>query len=405
MNQYTYEVVGHDEIAALRDTTAAFVTSHVLPHQDSWEKEGMIPRSLHETAGKLGLLGASLPTEVGGGGGGLLAMVAIAEAAHEAGMSGGTYASLFTSGIALPHIIQAGTQELIDDYVRPTIDGKLIGSLAITEPSGGSDVGGLLTRAEKDGADYVLTGEKTFITSAVRADFVVTAARTGGLGSKGVSLIVVPSSTPGFSVAKKLDKMGWHASDTAELHYDGARVPQSHLVGEENAGFTYISHAFVAERVALAAQAYGGAQRALDLTIQWCRDRETFGQPLITRDPVQSTLANMARHIDTARVYTRDLARRWDTAVAESDSGGPKPKDHHGNGTLDLVATACFAKNTSVDAAEWVAHQAVQLFGGMGYMSESEVERIYRDTRILGIGGGTTEILTTLAAKKLGYLL
>lgn len=404
MNQYTYEVMGHDEVAGLRDTTKSFVEAHILPHQDQWEKEGMLPRSLHEKAGELGLLGAGMPPEVGGGGGGLLAAVAVSEAASEAGISGGTSASLFTASIATPHIIEAGTQALIDEYVTPTLEGKQIGSLGITEPSGGSDVGGLLTSAVKDGDDYIINGEKTFITSGVRADFVVTAARTGGRGAKGVSLIVVPTDTPGFTVAKKLDKMGWHASDTAELHYDNVRVPQSNLVGEENAGFSYISSAFVAERVGMAASTYSIAQRALDLTVQWCRDRETFGQPLITRDSVQSKLAEMARQIDVARVYTRDLARRWDTAVAESADGKPKPKDHHGNGMLELVATACFAKNTAVHAGEWVAHQAVQLFGGMGYMSESEVERIYRDVRIMGIGGGTTEILTTLAAKKLGYL-
>lgn len=414
---YTHELAGDEEIAALAETTAGFVRTHVLPHQDEWEEAGELPRSLHEQAGALGLLGAAYPEEVGGGGGGVRASVAVTEAAHQAGMSGGTFASLFTSGISLPHLVQAGTPELIDAYVRPTLEGKLIGSLALTEPGGGSDVGGLRTRAERDGDHYVLTGEKTFITSGVRADFVVTAARTGGRGSKGVSLIVVPTDTPGFTVAKRLRKMGWHASDTAELHYDGVRVPVSLRVGEENAGFAYISQAFVSERLGLAAQAYGGAQRALDLALQWCRDRVTFGQPLITRDTVVSTLAEMTRRIDTARVYTREVARRWDTAAqnraraasgaGEAGMGGTEAGAEllsAGQGDeLDLVAAACFAKNTAVEAAEWTVSQAVQLFGGMGYMAESEVERIYRDTRILGIGGGTTEILTTLAAKRLGY--
>ena len=398
------ELPGADELAALRATTTDFVRTRVLPHQATWEADGLLPRSLHEEAGDAGLLGAHFPEDVGGGGGGLQAMVAIAEAAHEAGMSGGTYASLFTSGIAVPHIVHAGTPALIDAYVRPTLAGRMIGSLAITEPGGGSDVGGLRMRAVADGDDYVLTGEKTFITSGVRADYVVTAARTGGPGSKGVSLLVVPTDAPGFTVASKLQKMGWHASDTAELHYDGVRVPGSQLVGDENAGFRYISHAFVAERLALAAQAYGGAQRALDLAVAWCRDRETFGQPLITRDTVRSTLATMAQRIDVARVYSRDLARRWDTGVLRSTDGAPVTAAGDGHGSLDLVAAACFAKNTAVEAADRVVHQAVQLFGGLGYMSESEVERIYRDTRILGIGGGTTEILTTLAAKKLEYV-
>ncbi|NLA66333.1 MAG: acyl-CoA dehydrogenase [Leucobacter sp.] len=400
MNTYDHEVIGEDELSALADTTRRFVEAHVLPEQQTWEEQGELPRALHLTAGELGLIGAPYPVEVGGGGGGLQATVAITEAAHEAGMSGGTYASLFTSGISLPHIVLAGSDEQIDTYVRPTIDGEKIGSLAITEPSGGSDVGHLRTKAERDGDHYSISGEKTFITSGVRADFVVTAARTGGPGARGVSLIIVPTDTPGFNVSKKLKKMGWHASDTAELFYDNARVQTSQLVGEEGAGFTYISHGFVSERVTLAAQAYGGAQRALDLALQWCRDRETFGQKLITRDTIRATLTEMARRIDIARVYTRQTARRWD----EFQASGARTAASGDQIGLDLIATACFAKNTAVEASEWVASQAVQLFGGMGYMSESEVERIYRDTRILGIGGGTTEILTTLAAKNLGYL-
>lgn len=397
MNDFEARVAGDDELTFLRETTKRFVDRDVLPAQDEWEEAGELPRSLHRTAGELGLLGASFPEEVGGGGGGLQANIAVTEAAHVAGMSGGTHASLFTSGIALPHLIHAGSEQLIDRYVRPTISGELIGSLGITEPDGGSDVGGLRTTAERDGDEFVVSGAKTFITSGTRADFVVTAVRTGGRGSKGISLIVVPTDLPGFSVSRKLRKMGWHASDTAELHYDEVRVPADHVIGEIDAGFAYISHAFVSERLSLAAQAYSGAQRALDLAVQWCRDRKTFGEPLITRPTVQTTLSNMARRIDAAREYTRRAALRWDETQAGVDSASC------GAEGLDLVATACFAKNTAVEAAEWSVHQAVQLFGGMGYMAESEVERIYRDTRIIGIGGGTTEILTTLAAKRLGY--
>lgn len=397
MNRYDHQIPDNDVLEALRETTKQFVTRDVLPDQDAWEESGELPRKLHLTAGELGLLGASFPEEVGGGGGGLQANVAITEAAHESGMSGGVYASLFTCGISLPHLIYAGSSELIDRYVGPTVDGELIGSLAITEPGGGSDVGGLTTTAELDGEDYVVNGEKTFITSGTRADFIVTAVRTGTGRAKGVSLILVPTDTPGFFVSKKLRKMGWNASDTAELRFDDVRVPVDHLIGEENAGFSYISHAFVSERLGLAAQAYSGAQRSLDLAAQWCRDRVTFGQPLITRETVQATLTDMARRIDVAREYTRRTAQRWDEAQAGSKSA------ICGDASLDLVATACFAKNTAVEAAEWAVSQAVQLFGGMGYMAESEVERIYRDTRILGIGGGTTEILTALAARRLGY--
>ncbi|WP_198393871.1 acyl-CoA dehydrogenase family protein [Brevibacterium yomogidense] len=378
-----------DELTALRETTTRFVRTEILPHQDDWERKGMLPRSLHRTAGDLGLLGASFPEEVGGGGGGPLAAVTMAESMFEAGASGGTHASLFTSGIALPHIIAGGDQDQIDRWVKPTLAGELIGSLGITEPSGGSDVGRLRTRAVVDPDDdthYRVTGEKTYITSGVRADFVTTAVRTGGPGSAGISLLVVEKGTPGFEVAKKLEKLGWHASDTAELVYDDVRVPRSNLVGVEGGGFALISQAFVSERLGLAVNAYSSAQRALDLALQWCRDRETFGKPLIARDTIQQTLTTMAMRIDVARTYTRRLAERC------------------ANGETDVVAHACFAKNTAVETASWVVDQSLQLFGGLGYMHETEISRLYRDVRIMGIGGGTVEILNRLAAKHLGYL-
>ncbi|MGV0852055.1 acyl-CoA dehydrogenase family protein [Mycolicibacterium phlei] len=369
----------------LRATVRAFVEREVLPHAAEWERTGELPRSLHRAAAEAGLLGAGFPEAVGGGGGDSADAVLICEEMHHAGAPGGVYASLFTCEIAVPHMIASGDGHLIDTYVRPTLRGERIGSLAITEPGGGSDVGHLTTRAVRDGDDYIVNGAKTYITSGVRADYVVTAVRTGGPGAAGVSLIVVDKGTPGFEVTRKLDKMGWRSSDTAELSYTDVRVPAANLIGAENTGFAQIAAAFVAERVGLAAQAYASAQRCLDLTVEWCRNRETFGRPLISRQQVQNTLAEMARRIDVARVYTRYVVERQ--LAGESN----------------LIAEVCFAKNTAVEAGEWVAHQAVQLFGGLGYMAESEVERQYRDMRILGIGGGTTEILTSLAAKTLGF--
>ncbi len=369
----------------LRKTVRSFVEQEILPYQDDWERDGEIPRELHRKAAALGLLGAGFPEHVGGEGGDLVDAVVICEEMHQAGASGGLFASLFTCGIALPHLVAAGDPDQIEHWVRPTLAGEKIGSLAVTEPGGGSDVGHLRTTAVRDGDHYIVNGSKTFITSAVRADFVVTAVRTGGAGAGGVSLLVIEKGTPGFEVARKLDKMGWRASDTAELAFVDCRVPAGNLVGIENSGFAQIAQAFLTERIALAAQAYASAQRCLDLTIRWCRDRDTFGRPLISRQAVQNTLTEMMRRTDVARVYTRTLVERSLT----SDE--------------DFVAEVCFAKNTAVEAVEWVAHQAVQLFGGMGYMRESEVERQYRDMRILGIGGGTTEILTALAAKRLGY--
>jgi acyl-CoA dehydrogenase len=374
-----------DDRKALRETVRRFAQQDVLPHLDEWERHGELPRELHKKAGALGLLGAGFPESVGGSGGDLVDAVTICEEMHYAGGSGGLFASLFTSGIALPHLVAAGDERQIDRWVRPTLAGELIGSLAITEPGGGSDVGHLRTKAIRDGDHFVVNGAKTFITSGCRADFVVTAVRTGGEGAAGVSLLVIEKGTPGFEVTRKLEKMGWLASDTAELSFTGARVPAENLVGAENSGFQQIAQAFLTERIALAAQAYSSAQRCLDLTLQWCRDRETFGRPLISRQSVQNTITEMARRVDVARVYTRALVER----SLESDQ--------------DFIAEVCFAKNTAVEAGEWVANQAVQLFGGLGYMRESEVERQYRDMRILGIGGGTTEILTGLAAKRLGY--
>jgi acyl-CoA dehydrogenase len=319
----------------------------------------------------------------------------LAEEFHQAGASSGVFASLFTSGISLPHLVAAGDTAQIDKWVRPTIEGRLIGSLAITEPDGGSDVAGIRATAKRDGTDYVINGAKTYITSGVRADFVVTAVRTGDPGAHGLSLIVVEKGTRGFTVSRKLAKMGWLSSDTAELSYQDVRVPAANLVGAENTGFVQIAQNFVSERIGLAVQAYACAQRCLDLSVQWCRDRETFGRPLISRQSVQQTLTEMARRIEVARVYTRSVALR----AATTHSGRKLPS----GGEQTLIREACFAKNTAVEAGEWVAHQAVQLHGGMGYMRECEVERQYRDMRIIGIGGGTTEILTGLAAKTLGF--
>jgi acyl-CoA dehydrogenase len=373
------------ERRALRETVRRFVTHDVLPYQDDWEAAGELPRSLHARAAELGLIGLAYPESVGGGGGDAVDALVLAEEMHYAGGAGGLFASLFTSGISLPHLVNAGNQEQIERWVRPTIQGRLIGSLAITEPDGGSDVAGIRTTAKLDGDEYVVSGAKTYITSGVRADFVVIAVRTGGPGAHGISLLVIEKGTPGFTVSRKLAKMGWLCSDTAELSFQDVRVPASNLVGEENTGFVQIAQNFVSERIGLAVQAYASAQRCLDLTVAWCRSRETFGRPLISRQPVQNTLAEMARRVEVARVYTRSVAAR--SAAGEAN----------------LVNEACFAKNTAVEAGMWVVDQAVQLHGGMGYMRESEVERQYRDMRILGIGGGTTEILTGLSAKLLGF--
>jgi acyl-CoA dehydrogenase len=373
-----------EEQEALRDACRTFTEREIVPHLADWEEAQALPRDLHVKAAKQGLLGVSFPEEVGGQGGGLLDSVALTEAMMESGASGGVMASLFTHGIALPHIVASGNQDLIDRFVRPTLAGELIGSLAITEPDGGSDVAGIRTKAQRDGDHYVVNGAKTFITSGTRADYVTTAVRTGGPGHGGISLLVVEKDTPGFEVTRKLEKLGWHCSDTAELSYADARVPADNLVGEEGSGFVQIAMAFVTERVSLAVQGYSTAARCLALTVEYATQRETFGQPLIDRQVVRHKLVEMHRRIEAARVYTREVARRYDA--------GEQP-----------LVEALHAKRLGVDAATYAVEEAVQIHGGTGYMLGTEVEMHYRDSRILGIGGGANEVLDDLAAKLLGY--
>jgi acyl-CoA dehydrogenase len=372
-----------DERRALRALTRDFIEREVRPHLDDWERAGELPRTLHERAAAAGLLGVGFPEAVGGGGGDVLDTVVVTEEVLQAGGSGGLVAGLFTHGIALPHIVAAGDPSQIDRFVRPVLAGRAIAALAITEPDGGSDVAALRTRAVRDGDHYVLNGAKTYITSGARADFVTVAVRTGEPGWGGISLIVVPSDTPGFSVSRRLEKMGWLCSDTAELAFTDARVPAANLVGPENGGFLQIAMQFVVERLSLAVQGYATAQRCLDLTLAWARARHAFGKPLVGHQVIRHQLVEMDRQTEVARTYTRQVAMR------------------HAAGQ-DVVAEAALAKNTAVAAAEHVAYQAVQIFGGMGYMRESEVERHYRDVRLLAIGGGTTEIMTQLAGRRLG---
>jgi acyl-CoA dehydrogenase len=371
------------ERRALRDLTRGFVERDVLPNLDEWERAGELPRWLHERAGAAGLLGVGFPEEVGGGGGDILDTIVVTEELLQAGGSGGLVAGLFTHGIACPHIVAAGDPAQVDRFVRPTLAGHAIGALAVTEPDGGSDVAALRTRAQRDGGHFVVNGSKTFITSGTRADFVTVAVRTGGPGFGGISLLVIPTDTPGFHVVRSLEKMGWHCSDTAELAFTDCRVPVELLIGAENSGFLQIAQQFVVERLSLAVQAYSTAQRCLDLALDWARERSTFGRRLATRQVVRHQLAEMDRLVDVARTYTRHVATR------------------HAAGH-DVIAEAAMAKNTAVAAAEQVAYQAVQLFGGAGYMRGTEVERHYRDVRILAIGGGATEIMTELAARRLG---
>jgi acyl-CoA dehydrogenase len=372
------------ERGALREVAREFTRREVAPYLQGWEDAGEVPRDLHRAAAKQGLLGISFPVEVGGGGGDLLDSIAVMEGMFSEGASSGLMAALFTSGIALPHLAASGDADLVDRFVRPTLAGELIGSLAVTEPGGGSDVAGIRTAAVREGDAYVVDGTKTFITSGARADFVTTAVRTGGPGHAGVSLLVVEKGTPGFTVDRSLPKTGWHCSDTAELGYAGARVPVRNLVGAEHTGFAQIAQHFVVERIALAVHGYGIAARSLALTATYCRERETFGRPLLANQVVRHRLVEMRRQVEVARAYVHEVARRH---VAGEE----------------VIAEACLAKQTAAECAAYVCDAAVQLHGGTGYLHGTEVERHHRDARILSIGGGATEVLTDLAARLMGY--
>jgi acyl-CoA dehydrogenase len=366
----------------LAELARTFAAREVVPRVEEWEAAGELPRELHRAAAKVGLIGVGFDATVGGAGGDLVDSLLVTEAFILAGAPTGVCASLFTHGIAVPHMAASGDGYLLDRFVRPTLAGEKIGSLAITEPDAGSDVADLRTRAVRDGDYYVVNGAKTYITSGVRADFVTTAVRTGEPGYGGVSLLVVEKDMPGFTVSRKLDKMGWRSSDTAELSYVEVRVPAANLVGAEGTGFVQIMTQFAAERLALATQAYAVAARCLALTMEWVRRRETFGRPLARRQVVQHKIAEMARQADVARRYTREVALR------------------HLAGE-DVLTEVAMAKNTAVYACDFVVNEAVQLHGGLGYMREAEVERHYRDARILGIGGGTNEIMNEIIAKRL----
>lgn len=380
----TTDPFASDERRALRELCAAFAAKQVVPHLGAWERAGEVPRDLHRRAAAAGLLGIGVPEACGGSGGDLVDLTVVTEALIEHGASSGLMAALFTHGIAVPHMIAAGDPAQIARFVRPTLAGELIGALAVTEPDAGSDVARLRTTALRDGDHYVVNGAKLYITSGVRADFVTTAVRTGGPGHAGISLLVIERGTPGFHVSRRLEKMGWRCSDTAELAFVDCIVPAANLVGPEHGGFGLLAAQFVGERLSLATHAHAVAQRCLDLTAAWTRERTTFGAPLASRQVVAHRLVAMHQRVALARTYTRSIVVR--TAAGESP-----------------VAEACLAKNAAVEACGWVVDQAVQLHGGAGYLDGTEVERHYRDARILGIGGGATEVLTDLAARLLGY--
>ncbi|MCR8916098.1 acyl-CoA dehydrogenase [Marinobacter panjinensis] len=372
----------NDTHEQVRQTARKFVTTHVLPYIDDWEEAGEFPRELYKQAGDAGLLGVGFPESLGGiGEGDVFMKVAVSEELMRS-TSGGLVAGLGSLDIGLPPVAKWARPEVKEAIVPPVLRGEKIAALAITEPGGGSDVASLKTKAVRDGDHYIVNGSKTFITSGIRADHYTVAVRTGGEGHGGVSLLLIDRDMPGFSRGKKLRKMGWWASDTAELFFEDCRVPANRLIGAENAGFIAIMSNFLAERLSLSIMAYMTAEIALEAAMAWAGQREAFGRPVKGFQVTRHKLVDMATQVDVAREYTYRCA-----ALMQA---GKNP-----------IKQVAMAKNFAVEVCEKVTREAVQIHGGMGYMRESVVERLYRDAKILSIGGGTDEIMKELIAKQM----
>ncbi|HID7865390.1 TPA: acyl-CoA dehydrogenase family protein [Pseudomonas aeruginosa] len=367
----------------IRDSVRRFVEREVLPYIDEWEEAEEFPRELYLKAGAAGILGIGYPEAYGGScEGDLFAKVAASEELMRCG-SGGLVAGLGSLDIGLPPVVKWARPEVRERVVPAVLRGEKIMALAVTEPSGGSDVANLQTRAVRDGDHYRVSGSKTFITSGVRADYYTVAVRTGGEGFAGISLLLVEKGTAGFSVGRKLKKMGWWASDTAELFFDDCRVPAENLIGVENAGFACIMANFQSERLALAVMANMTAQLALEESLRWAREREAFGKPIGKFQVLRHRLAEMATQLEVSREFTYRQAAKM--AAGKS-----------------VIKEISMAKNFATDVADRLTYDAVQVLGGMGYMRESLVERLYRDNRILSIGGGSREIMNEIIGKQMG---
>nr|WP_315449252.1 acyl-CoA dehydrogenase family protein [uncultured Pseudomonas sp.] len=367
----------------VRDSVRRFVEREILPDIDKWEEAESFPRELYLKAGAAGILGIGYPAALGGSHeGDLFAKVAASEELMRCG-SGGLVAGLGSLDIGLPPIVKWARPDVRDRVVPQVLSGEKISALAVTEPGGGSDVANLQTRAVRDGDFYRVSGSKTFITSGVRADYYTVAVRTGAPGFAGISLLLIEKGTPGFTVGRQLKKMGWWASDTAELFFDDCRVPVGNLIGAENMGFACIMGNFQSERLALALMANLTAQLALEESLKWAREREAFGKPIGKFQVIKHRLAEMATALEVSREFTYRQAAKM--AAGQS-----------------VIKEISMAKNFATDTSDRITTEAVQILGGLGYMRESLVERLYRDNRILSIGGGTREVMNEIISKQMG---
>lgn len=378
MSYQQYFQAEHDQI---RQITRRFVEREMMPFVDAWEEAGSFPRELYQKAARVGILGMGYPEELGGTPGDLFMQVAVWEELMRPG-SGGLSAGLGSLHIALPPILALGTPEQQERFMRPVLAGEKIAALAVTEPGGGSDVAGLATTAVLHNGHYIVNGSKTFITSGCRADLVTTAVRTGGPGAHGISLLVIEADTPGFSRSQPLKKMGWWASDTAQLFFDECRVPTGNLIGPENMGFYAIMANFQKERLQMSIVANMTAELALTACLDYVQQREAFGRPIAGFQIMRHKLVDMATELEVSREFTYRVAAKMNDGV-------------------DQVKEVSMAKLFATKMCDMVTYEAVQIFGGYGYMREYLVERLYRDSRILSIGGGTTEIMKEIVAKRI----
>ncbi|MGQ9674261.1 MAG: acyl-CoA dehydrogenase family protein [Chloroflexota bacterium] len=364
-----------EEHEALRQSVRRFVEKELAPHAEEWEEAQEFPREVFERMGRLGFLGLRFPEEYGGSGGDYLAETVLLEELSRCGSAGvaasiGAHISL---GMAYVHAFGSEAQK--KEYLTAGIAGKKISALAITEPNAGSDVASIATTARRDGDGYVLNGSKIFITNGYRADFVVVAAKTDPkAGHKGISLFLVDRGTPGFSTSRKLKKVGWQPSDTGELAFQDCCVAADKLLGQENRGFYYLMANLQWERLVMALQAVSGAQQALDMAIDYARQRQQFGQPIARFQVIRHKLADMATSVEMARQLTYH-------ALSLYVDGRP------------CLREVSMAKLAACEIASRVADEAIQIHGGYGCMLEYPVQRIWRDARIGRIGGGTSEIM------------
>ncbi|HWJ07534.1 MAG TPA: acyl-CoA dehydrogenase family protein [Steroidobacteraceae bacterium] len=377
---------GHEQFRA---TVRRFVERELEPHVARWDEAGEFPRELYARAAAAGLFAPGFPERHGGcpDTDSLHRLVCGIELAQCG--AGGVLASLLSHTIAAPPIASLGSDDLQQRVLPRVLAGEWIAALAVTEPTGGSDVAALRTTARREGDDYIVDGEKTFITSGMRADVYTVAVRTdpGSRGARGISLLLIERDAPGFT-RTALPKMGWWASDTAHLRFDGVRVPAANLLGAEGEGFRAVMHNFNAERYALAANALGFAWACYVEALEWARARRTFGQRLVDHQVVRHRFVDMLSRIEATRALLEDVAWRL---------------DHEPAGTAEVVAAVCIAKNTAARTMQFCADAAVQTLGGLGYVRGTKSERIYREVKVNMIGGGSEEVLKDLVARQLGY--